>query len=685
MKIEGSTILVTGASSGIGAALAPMLAARGATVGIVARRKDRLEEVLAGAPSTRRRRGCGPPTSATSTPPSAWRDEAWDAFGGVDCLVNNAAIPKRTPRAAPHARGGRRGDARELHLAGADDVRAAPRWLDRDSGCVVNVSSMGGRIGIAHEAAYCASKFALCGWSESMAIDLHDTGVEVKLVLPGPIETEIWDLPDNDPALYDGPFVPAEECAASIVDAIEGDGFESYVPPEFPGGLGQAARHGRRQDDEPGRVHRRDGSDGPPVKALVFGVDSGFVPNRPPPTTRRGSPAARSREHADGAPGGSRPGAARRPTGSCCARALTGICGSDTKQVFMDMGGDASDFSMTAFISFPQVLGHEVVADVVEVGPEVRRARGRPARAAAVLALVRRRAGSRRCAPRARPATTRCAGTSPTAGSHPASTPATRATRRAASPSSCPRTTRWRSRSPTTSPTRSRCSPTRSRSRCTRSPATPHRRRQERRLGCGCARHLRGRDPAVAVPARSRSQRRAHTAAQQALAAQARRPRDRLGSSTTSARRRRWPSGRAACCASRGPGSRSRTPASSTSCYDTIASPKTIELALRVMRRTRHDLGQRRPRAGSVRVVAVVLQGGADRRIERVRHRGGRRCAQARDRALPRLRARRAASTSRRCSRTRSRSTSGAKRSRRSRSSTTPAPSRSPSTSDERR
>ena len=51
---------------------------------------------------------------------------------------------------------------------------------------------------------------------------------------------------------------------------------------------------------------------------------------------------------------------------------LTGICGSDSKQVFMDTGGDATDFAMTAFISFPQVLGHEVVADVVEVGPAVR-------------------------------------------------------------------------------------------------------------------------------------------------------------------------------------------------------------------------------------------------------------------------------------------------------------------------
>jgi threonine dehydrogenase-like Zn-dependent dehydrogenase len=51
---------------------------------------------------------------------------------------------------------------------------------------------------------------------------------------------------------------------------------------------------------------------------------------------------------------------------------LTGICGSDSKQVFMDAGGDATDFSMTAFISFPQVLGHEVVANVVETGPEAR-------------------------------------------------------------------------------------------------------------------------------------------------------------------------------------------------------------------------------------------------------------------------------------------------------------------------
>lgn len=238
MQISGSKILVTGASSGIGAALAPMLAARGATVGIVARRKERLEAVLeecrAHAPESRLwAADLGDLDAAERV-----AIEAWDAFGGLDCLVNNAAIPKRMP--VPRLTIDEIDTVMRINFTSPIRMTMAllPRWLERDSGCIVNVSSMGGRIGIAHEAAYCASKFALCGWSESMAIDLHRTGVEVKLVLPGPIETEIWDLPDNDAPIYDGPFVPAGDCAQSIIDGMEGDGFEFYVPPEFPGGMG---------------------------------------------------------------------------------------------------------------------------------------------------------------------------------------------------------------------------------------------------------------------------------------------------------------------------------------------------------------------------------------------------------------------------------------------------------------
>ena len=105
-----------------------------------------------------------------------------------------------------------------------------PRLLDRGSGTIVNVSSLGGRLGIATEAAYSASKFALAGWSESLAADLVGTGVSVRLVLPGAIDTEIWDQPDNDPPLYAGPLVPAEEVAAGIVECIDSDLFEHYLP-----------------------------------------------------------------------------------------------------------------------------------------------------------------------------------------------------------------------------------------------------------------------------------------------------------------------------------------------------------------------------------------------------------------------------------------------------------------------
>jgi short-subunit dehydrogenase len=97
-------------------------------------------------------------------------------------------------------------------------------------GVIVNVASMGGRLGIPHEAAYCASKFALTGWSESMAIDLHGTNVAVRLIQPGPIDTDIWDRPGEDSALFEVPLLPPEVVAEGILAAVEGDRFEHYLP-----------------------------------------------------------------------------------------------------------------------------------------------------------------------------------------------------------------------------------------------------------------------------------------------------------------------------------------------------------------------------------------------------------------------------------------------------------------------
>src|SRR5262245_15390122 len=165
MKIGGSTVLVTGASSGIGEALAPMLAARGATVGIAARRPDRLEATL---------RRCQEHTPNArmwavdlSDLDRATRlvDEAWDAFGALDCLINNAAIGKRK-LVTNHSPDDLDAVMRTNFLSPIRmNLAVLPKMLERGSGTIVNVASGGGRFGIAHESAYCASKFAMSGWT----------------------------------------------------------------------------------------------------------------------------------------------------------------------------------------------------------------------------------------------------------------------------------------------------------------------------------------------------------------------------------------------------------------------------------------------------------------------------------------------------------------------------------------
>ena len=222
--------LVTGASSGIGAATARALARRGTTVGLVARREDRLAEVLADC------RVDAPASTMwvadLSVPEDAARVArvAWDEMGHLDVLVNNAGVPMRRP----------------VTRLGLDDVERVmrvnflsptamtlavlPRMIERGTGVVVNVSSIASRFGVTTEAAYSASKFALSGWSEGIAGDLAGTGVRIRLVLPGTIDTELWDQPGNDPPLYQGELVPAEDVAEGIVAAIDSDHFEHFLP-----------------------------------------------------------------------------------------------------------------------------------------------------------------------------------------------------------------------------------------------------------------------------------------------------------------------------------------------------------------------------------------------------------------------------------------------------------------------
>jgi NAD(P)-dependent dehydrogenase (short-subunit alcohol dehydrogenase family) len=232
-SFDGKHVLVTGSSAGIGAALAEGFAERGATVAICGRREDRLAEVLA------RVQKHSPDSKSWVVDLddldgiAAFAADVDEQLGGVDVLVNNAGIPKRrhVTRLTP--------DEVEsvMRINYFSPVRLTlallPGLIERD-GRIVNISSVAARLGPPIEAAYGASKAALTAFSESMVVDLRDTNVLVHVVNPGVFDTELFQLPDNEPGYHEGtPMEPVESIVAPIIEQIEAGSFEGYVPAWF--------------------------------------------------------------------------------------------------------------------------------------------------------------------------------------------------------------------------------------------------------------------------------------------------------------------------------------------------------------------------------------------------------------------------------------------------------------------
>ena len=232
-ELAGKRVLVTGASSGIGAGLAVAFAKAGATVGLCARREDRLAEVLAQctehAPGSR----MWVTDLSLSEEVDRLAIAATTELGGVDVLVNNAGIPKRRHVTAL--------DAVTVEAVTQIDylspvrltLALLPQMLERGAGRIVNVSSVAATLSSPGEAAYCAAKAALAVWSEGMAVDLWDSGVKVLVVYPGVVDTELFTLPDNDPFTADVEAITVDEAVAAIMTALAADALQVYVPEWF--------------------------------------------------------------------------------------------------------------------------------------------------------------------------------------------------------------------------------------------------------------------------------------------------------------------------------------------------------------------------------------------------------------------------------------------------------------------
>ncbi|HUT58821.1 MAG TPA: SDR family oxidoreductase [Phycisphaerae bacterium] len=184
--------IVTGASSGIGAETALAFARRGYAVVLAARRADRLEDVA---------RQCERLGAATAAVPADVADRrqvdelvrrAADEFGRIDVMVNNAAFGVH----------GRVHEIDDRDMRDVFDVNffgvfhgckaVAPVMMGQRSGHIFNVSSVIGKRGTPFNGAYCATKFAVCGLTEAMRVEMAPYGVRVTLVCPGLTDTEFF-------------------------------------------------------------------------------------------------------------------------------------------------------------------------------------------------------------------------------------------------------------------------------------------------------------------------------------------------------------------------------------------------------------------------------------------------------------------------------------------------------------
>jgi NAD(P)-dependent dehydrogenase (short-subunit alcohol dehydrogenase family) len=251
-SLYGRVAVVTGGGRGIGRALCSALAREGARVAIgdvdAAAAEAAAAELGGGAIGLR--------IDVTDRPGfTAFLDEVEERLGPIDVLVNNAGIMAVTRLEDEDDRSITRQIEINLHAVIHGSREAMRRMRPRGTGHIVNVASMAGKTGFPHLATYCATKHGVVGLSEAVRGELRGSGVEVSVVMPGLVNTEL--AVGTKPSRGFKPSAP-EDVAEAIVKALKVPRFDIFVPAS----LGPTARMAqllpRRASDAIGRLLKSD-------------------------------------------------------------------------------------------------------------------------------------------------------------------------------------------------------------------------------------------------------------------------------------------------------------------------------------------------------------------------------------------------------------------------------------------
>ncbi|MEK6272602.1 MAG: SDR family NAD(P)-dependent oxidoreductase [Actinomycetota bacterium] len=224
MELAGKRALLTGATGGLGQAIARALAERGATLVLSARKAEALRELAESLPGEH---GIAPADLAVEGAAERLGADA----GEVDCLVANAGLPGTGAIESFSPEEVTRALRVNLEAPIMLARELAPGMSERGDGHLVFVSSLAGKAPSPRSAIYCGTKFGLRGFALSLRADLARTGVGVSLVLPGFIrEAGMFAASGAKPPPGLGTSTP-QQVAAAAVKAIERDMFEVAVAP----------------------------------------------------------------------------------------------------------------------------------------------------------------------------------------------------------------------------------------------------------------------------------------------------------------------------------------------------------------------------------------------------------------------------------------------------------------------